>query len=74
MVPDRLSYTEMALTEFKYPSVWTEDYTTYVKYRGEVTAKIVDYMENYEDYLTSINKQVNSLTQIILVVKNYMEQ
>ena len=29
--------------------------------RGEVTAKIIDYMENYEDYLTSINKQVNSL-------------
>ena len=51
MVPDRLSYTEMALTEFKYPNVWTEDYTTYVKHRGEVTAKIIDYMENYEDYL-----------------------
>ena len=63
MVPDRLSYTEMALSEFKYPSIWTEDYTNYVKHRGEVTTKIVDYMENYEDYLTSINKQVNSLNQ-----------
>ena len=61
MVPDRLSYSEMALTEFKYPDIWTQDYTNYVKHRGEVTAKIIDYMENYEDYLTSINKQVNSL-------------
>ena len=58
MVPDRLSYTEMALNEFKYPNIWTQDYTNYVKHKGEVTAKIIDYMENYEDYLTSINKQV----------------
>ena len=63
MVPDRLSYSEMALPEFKYPSVWTEDNTSYVKYRGELMKKIVDYMDNYEDYLPSINKQVNKLSK-----------
>ena len=63
MVPDRLSYTEMALPEFKYPSAWTEDYHAYTKYRGELMKKIVDYMDNYEDYLPSIQKQVNKLSK-----------
>jgi len=63
MVPDRLSYSEMALPEFKYPSQWTEDNTSYVKYRGELMKKIVDYMDNYEDYLPSIHKQVNKLSK-----------
>jgi len=57
MVPDRLSYSEMALPEFKYPSTWTEDYSAYVKHRGDITAKIVDYMDNYDDYLVSLEKQ-----------------
>ena len=57
MVPDRLSYSEMSLPEFKYPSKWTEDYSEYVKYRGEIVSKIRDYMENYNDYLVSLEKQ-----------------
>jgi len=61
MVPDRLSYTEMASAEFKYPSRWTEDYTSYAKHRGDVMNKIVDYMENYEDYLPSLRKQTQFL-------------
>jgi len=63
MVPDRLSYSEMALPEFKYPSAWTENYSSYVKYRGELMKKIVDYMDNYQDYLPSMNKQVKKLSQ-----------
>jgi len=63
MVPDRLSYSEMALPEFKYPSAWTEDYASYVKHRGNITSKIVDYMENYDDYLVSVNKQVTKLSK-----------
>ena len=63
MVPDRLSYSEMALTEFKYPSAWTEDYSAYTKYRGEVMKKIEHYMENYTDYLPSLSKQVTKLNK-----------
>src|SRR6056300_1702113 len=63
MVPDRLSYTEMALPEFKYPSVWTEDFASYRKHRGEVVAKIRDYMENYDDYLVSLDKQRTKLNK-----------
>ena len=57
MVPDRLSYSEMALPEFKYPSRWTEDYSAYRTHRGELVAKIRDYMENFNDYLVSLEKQ-----------------
>ena len=63
MVPDRLSYSEMAVPEFKYPSVWTEDYSTYRQHRGELVAKIRDYMENYDDYLVSLEKQRTRLNK-----------
>jgi glycosyltransferase involved in cell wall biosynthesis len=63
MVPDRLSYTEMALPEFKYPSAWTEDYSSYRTHRGELVAKIRDYMENYDDYLVSLDKQRTKLNK-----------
>ena len=63
MVPDRLSYTEMALPEFKYPSAWTEDYSSYRTHRGEIIAKIRDYMENYDDYLVSLDKQRTKLNK-----------
>ena len=61
MVPDRLSYKEMALDKFKYPSEWTESMESYKKHKKQVMDKIVDYMENYEDYLVSLNKQVYKL-------------
>ena len=63
MVPDRLSYSEMSLPEFAYPSKWTEDYPAYVKHRGEIVAKICDYMENYDDYLVSLDKQRTKLNK-----------
>jgi glycosyltransferase involved in cell wall biosynthesis len=63
MVPDRLSYTEMALPEFKYPSQWTEDFAAYRKHRGEVVARVREYMERYDDYLVSLNKQVTKLNK-----------
>ena len=40
LVPDRLSYTEMYDSEFKYPSEWTEDYDTYLEHKDELMAKI----------------------------------
>jgi len=63
MVPDRLSYSEMALGEFKYPSEWTEDYFAYRKYRGLLVDKIRHYMENYNDYLVSLEKQRRKLNK-----------
>jgi len=61
MVPDRLSYSEMALPEFKYDSAWTEDYDAYLENSDKVVKQIVEYMENYEDFLPSLNKQITKL-------------
>ena len=63
MVPDRLSYSEMALPEFKYPSKWTEDYDAYIDNKDKVVAQIVEYMENYDDFLVSLDKQRTKLNK-----------
>jgi len=63
MVPDRLSYSEMALPEFKYPSEWTENYDAYLHNRDKVIAQIVNYMENYDDLQVSLEKQRTKLNK-----------
>jgi len=63
MVPDRLSYSEMAHDTFKYPSKWTESFTSYKIHRQDVCMKIIQYMENYEKFLPSLNKQVYDLKE-----------
>ena len=61
MVPDRLSYSEMALAEFKYPSTWTEDFGSYIQNRKQIVSRIVEYMEDYESFLPSLLKQTAKL-------------
>ena len=61
MVPDRLSYSEMALPKFKYPSEWTDSLDSYKKNKTKVMNLITEYMENYKNYLPDLNKQVNKL-------------
>ena len=61
MVPNRLSYMEMGLPEFLYPSEWTEDFQAYKANRAQVVEKVRDYMENYKTYLPSLNRQVERL-------------
>jgi len=63
MVPDRLSYSEMAMDVFKYPSEWTESWNSYNKYRPDVCRGIVTHMENYKSRLPSLNKQVDVLRE-----------
>jgi glycosyltransferase involved in cell wall biosynthesis len=63
MVPDRLSYSEMAFDTFKYPSEWTESYSAYEAHRPEVCNKIIQYMNCYEKFLPSLNKQVYELKE-----------
>jgi len=63
MVPDRLSYSEMALDAFKYPSEWTESFESYQVHRKDICYKIIQYMDNYEKFLPSLNKQVDILTK-----------
>ena len=62
MVPDRLSYSEMAFDTFKYPSEWTESFESYTVHRKEICAKIIQYMDNYDKFLPQLNKQTQELT------------
>jgi hypothetical protein len=61
MVPDRLSYSEMAMSEFKYPSEWTESFEAYNTHRHLVVDQIINYMENYQKFLPCLNTQVGVL-------------
>ena len=61
MVPDRLSYSEMALPEFKYPSEWTTSFENYRFHKAKVIKQIGEYMENYDDFLVALEKQVKKL-------------
>ena len=61
IVPDRLSYKEMGIEEFKYPSEWTVDFDKYMEHRDEVVELVRDRVENHTKYLPLINKQVTVL-------------
>jgi hypothetical protein len=63
MVPDRLSYSEMALDTFKYPSKWTESFDAYTVYRPDICKTIIEHMENYRTRIPSLNKQVEILKE-----------
>jgi hypothetical protein len=73
MVPDRLSYSEMALDTFKYPSAWSESFETYIIHRKEICMKIIQYMENYEKFLPSLNKQVEILKENFFSCNNLLK-
>ena len=51
MVPDRLSYTEMYPTQFKYPTEWTSNWQSYLLNRDELVKHIRHTMETYEQVL-----------------------
>lgn len=61
LVPDRLSYSEMAFDLFKYPSKWTESYDAYTAYRPDLCRTIMTHMDNYASRLLQIQKQKEAL-------------
>ena len=63
MVPDRLSYSEMAYDTFKYPSEWTESWDQYESHRPQVCQRIMQYMDNYDKYIPQLRKQTRDLTE-----------
>jgi hypothetical protein len=73
MVPDRLSYSEMAIDEFKYPSVWTESFDAYKQHRTEIIAKIDNYMKNYNSFLPALKTQTHKLTANFFSATNLLE-
>lgn len=61
MVPDRLSYSEMAISEFKYPSGWTSSYASYLENREKVLEHVDFLMTNYDNLQSSLQLQKEKL-------------
>jgi hypothetical protein len=72
VVPDRLSYSEMALDIFKYPSEWTQNYDSYTLHRPEVMRMIQTHMENYVSRVPLIKKQVEVLNELFFSATNLL--
>jgi hypothetical protein len=73
MVPDRLSYSEMAFDTFKYPSEWTESFEAYTIHRKEICMRIMNYMTNYDKFLPQLNKQTANLTEQFFSANKLLE-
>jgi len=57
IVPDRCSYSEMYLPEFKYPSEWTTSYKAYEANKEKVKAFITDKLDNFDSYADAVKQQ-----------------
>lgn len=65
IVPNRCSYSEMYLPEFKYPSEWTMNFESYQKHRGELVEFINDRIVNRESYMDALGVQKDILNKFI---------
>jgi glycosyltransferase involved in cell wall biosynthesis len=63
MVPDRLSYSEMYYDMFKYPSEWTESFKSYEVFQPALCYKIIQYMNNHDQFKYQVRKQATDLTE-----------
>ena len=61
MVPDRLSYKEMYAEIWKYPSSWTESYSSFLHHKKDLCDKIVEFMTDYDEYAKLVPQQARSL-------------
>ena len=57
VLPDRCSYTEMYLPEFKYPRIWTESWGNYLAYQLPMAEFINERIRNYTKYLPALIEQ-----------------
>lgn len=66
LVPDRCSYKEMYLPEFKYPSVWTESYDNFVAYRPQLVERLNTMLAYPEALAEPMQRQKE------ILVNNYL--
>jgi len=57
LVPDRCSYSEMYLDEFKYPSEWTENWENFTVYRPQLVDRLNSILEDPTVYADAMAKQ-----------------
>lgn len=62
IVPDRLSYVEMYDEDFKYPSVWTESWESYLEHKNQ----LVEYVRNVLDLANNQEERISQLSTSLL--------
>lgn len=67
VLPDRCSYSEMYLPEFKYPSIWTESVESYYVHRDLLSEFINDRIVNYYKYMPALVEQKT------ILIKDYLQ-
>ena len=73
LVPDRLSYTEMYSSIFKYPSAYTESWDSYQAHKSELMDVIHYHIENYPSTLRILRAQAESLHNNFFSATNLLE-
>ena len=73
LVPDRLSYTEMYAEIWRYPSSWTESYSSFLHHKDLLCAKIVEFMNDYNEYAKLRPQQARSLHHDFFSAKVLLE-
>lgn len=66
VVPDRASYAEMYLPEFKYPSHWTSSWENYEANRDNVYNFIHERVRNREQFMPALKEQQQ------ILIDNYL--
>jgi len=78
VLPDRASYAEMYLPEFKYPSEWTSSIENFKQHRAELTDFIKVRLDNPEQFSTSMRQQREILKRDYLnasiMIKNLLAE
>lgn len=74
VLPDRCSYKEMYLPQFKYPSEWTESFEAYQKHKPDLVKFINDRIVNRGEFMHLLQEQTDILLEHYLqanvMVKN----
>jgi len=63
LVPDRLSYSEMYISMWTYPSAWTESWDSYLIHKEELKERIVRMMTNYDNLCVHARNTAQALHQ-----------
>jgi hypothetical protein len=61
IVPDRCSYKEMYLPEFKYPTEWTSSIESYKKHKNSLLGFIAERVNRPSAYANAMQEQVQIL-------------
>lgn len=72
-VPDRLSYSEMYPSKFKYPSEWTESFEKYLVYKEQIVNSIKAQMSNYDRFKSDIPIEFDIMYKKFFCATNLVE-